>query len=227
MFWVGLMDGCGDIQVNNLGNKLLQYRLIIKLNNNKFNYDMFIDIIKVIGGKLKIKNNNIIWLVENKEEIKNIIKIFKIYPPLTSKKICQLLFLKKCLNEISIETYILYRKFKYDKQLEIIKSISNDLNIPGYFSEWLSGFMETKGHFSLKKLNTYSFILKQNDDIYILQIIKQYFNIYNKIENPLVKLYCIETYNKEAILKIISHCINYPLLGQNLNSLKEFSQKFV
>ena len=35
-FWVGLMDGNGNIQINHFRKKSLQYRLIIKLNYNKF-----------------------------------------------------------------------------------------------------------------------------------------------------------------------------------------------
>ena len=44
MFWVGLMDGNGNIQINHFRKKSLQYRLIIKLNYNKLNYNMLIEI---------------------------------------------------------------------------------------------------------------------------------------------------------------------------------------
>ena len=36
MFWVGLMDGNGNLQINHLHRKSLQYRLIIKLNNDRW-----------------------------------------------------------------------------------------------------------------------------------------------------------------------------------------------
>jgi hypothetical protein len=48
------MDGNGDIQVNRKGKKSLQYRLIIKLSNSKYNYNMLIKIAKVIGGRVII-----------------------------------------------------------------------------------------------------------------------------------------------------------------------------
>jgi hypothetical protein len=54
MFWVGLMDGDGSIQVNHWRNKSLQFRVIIKLSNIKSNYNMLIDIAKVIGGSVRI-----------------------------------------------------------------------------------------------------------------------------------------------------------------------------
>jgi hypothetical protein len=58
MFWVGLMDGNGTIQVNHLHKKSLQYRLIIKLTYDKLNYIMLVEIAKVIGGVIIIINNN-------------------------------------------------------------------------------------------------------------------------------------------------------------------------
>jgi cytochrome c oxidase subunit 1 len=54
MFWVGLMDGDGSIQVNHWRNKSLQFRVIIKLSNIKSNYNMLIEIAKVIGGSVRI-----------------------------------------------------------------------------------------------------------------------------------------------------------------------------
>jgi cytochrome c oxidase subunit 1 len=49
-FWVGLMDGNGNIQIN-INKKKLEYRLIIKLNSLKSNYNMLITIAKTIGWK--------------------------------------------------------------------------------------------------------------------------------------------------------------------------------
>ena len=100
MFWVGLMDGDGSIQVNHWREKSLQYRLVIKLCNLKSNYNMLIVIAKVIGGTVRItgKGADVIWVVNKKQEVENILKIYDTYPPLSSKKICQLAFLKSCLS---------------------------------------------------------------------------------------------------------------------------------
>ena len=101
VFWVGLMDGDGSIQVNHWRYKSLQYRLVIKLSNIISNYNMLIKIAKVIGGNVRItgKGKEVIWVINDKEIVKKIIKIFDTYPLLTSRKICQLEFLKKCLFE--------------------------------------------------------------------------------------------------------------------------------
>jgi len=230
MFWVGLMDGDGSIQVNHWRKQSLQYRLIIKISNFKSNYNMLIKIAKVIGGTVRItgKGADVIWVVNKKEEIKEIIKIYDSYPPLTSRIICQLAFLKTCLKETSVETYLLNRKFKYEKQLTIIKSNIN-LNIlsSSYFKGWISGFIEAKGCFSIRKSNNHSFSIGQNDDFYLIIAIKQYFEATNKVRNPYGKFYLLELYKKEVLLKIITHCNNYPLLGEKFESLKKFSQKLI
>lgn len=226
MFWVGLMDGDGSIQVNHWRKQSLQYRLVIKLSNIKSNYNMLIKVAKVVGGTVRItgKGADVIWVVNKKSEVEEIIKIFDTYPPLTSKKICQLAFLKTCLTETSIKTYLLNRNFKYDKQLTIIKSNSN-INSINYFKEWLSGFIEAKGCFSIRKSNNHSFSIGQNDDLYLIYAIKQYFGITNKVKNSKGKFYYIEIYKKEILLKIIAHCTYYSLLGEKLESLKKFNQK--
>jgi len=226
MFWVGLMDGDGSIQVNHWRKKSLQYRLIIKLSNIKSNYDMLIKIAKVVGGTVRItgKGADVIWVVNNKEEVKEIIKIYDSYPPLTSRKICQLAFLKACLFDTSVETYLLNRNNKYNKQLTIIKSNFYS-NYPSYFKEWLSGFIEAEGCFSIRKSNNHSFSIGQNDDFYLINAIKQHFEVTNIIRNTNSKFYSIEVYNKEVLFKIISHCTNYPLLGEKLESLKKFHKK--
>lgn len=224
MFWVGLMDGDGSIQVNHWRGQSLQYRLVIKLSNIKSNYNMLIEIAKVIGGTVRITGKGVIWVVNKKQEIEEIIKIYEIYPPLTSKKICQLAFLKKCLSQTSVESYLWNRNLKYDKQLTIINSNIN-FKIPTYFKAWLSGFIEAEACFSIRKSNTNSFSIGQNDDLYLIETIKQYFEGTNKIRNPYGKFYFLEIYKKEVLLKIISHCTNYPLLGEKLESLKKFSQK--
>ena len=105
----------------------MQYRLVIKLSNIISNYDMLIKIAKVIGGNVRItgKGKEVIWTVNNKETVIEIIKIFETYPLLTSRKICQLFFLKKCLLENSVDFYLVNRNNKYINQNFIIKFVEN------------------------------------------------------------------------------------------------------
>lgn len=237
MFWVGLMDGDGSIQVNHWRSKSLQYRLIIKLSNLPSNYNMLVLIAKVIGGHVRItgKGADVIWVVNNKDTVKEIIKIFDAYPPLTSKKICQLKFLKTCLlhqgEENSVVHYLSNRDFKYKQQTAIIHTYNysnteNGITLPRYFNAWLSGFIEAEGCFSIRKNNSYSFSIGQNDDIYLINSIKEFFNARNKIRTTSSIFYSLEIYKKETLNKIINHCNYYPLLGEKAISLQKFKKIF-
>lgn len=216
------MDGNGSIEVNYSKKKLLQYKLIIKLSSLKSNYDMLIEVAKVIGGIVITTDKDVIWVMNKKQEIEKIIKIYDIYPPLTSRKICQLEFIKTCLTQNSIKSYLSNRNHKYDKQLTIIKS---NFIMLSYFEVWLSGFIEAKGCFSIKKFNNHSFSIGQIYDLYLIEAIKEYFKINNKVKTMHNKLYILEVYNKEVLLKIITHCTNNPLLGEKSKSLETFNKK--
>ena len=223
------MDGDGSIQVNHWRKLSLQYRLVIKLSNLTSNYKMLVEIAKVIGGNVRItgKGKDVIWVVNEKQNIINIIKIFDIYPLLTSRKICQLNFLKKSILNNSVDWYLNHRNNKYDDQLFIIKSDmfgleKNVLNIPSYFTGWLSGFIEAEGCFSIRKNNNHSFSIGQNDDIYLINIIKEYLKITNIVRNPYRNFYFLEVYKKETLKFIINHIKKNPLLGEKSESFNKW-----
>jgi len=246
MYWVGLMDGDGSIQVNHWRKKCLQFRLVIKLSNTSSNFDMLRKISKVIGGDVKLTSSlaqprrhkkDVIWVVNNKSTIVDIIKIFETYPLLTSKKICQLSFLKQCLLRSArtagvVDWYLINRDKKYLDQHKIISSFDSKtiLDIASrdhyYFKGWLSGFIEAEGCFSIRKKNNHSFSIGQIDDCYIISTIKQEFEAVNKVRN--IKkannyFYSIEIYRKEVLIRIINHFKDYPLLGEKSISLQKFS----
>lgn len=227
------MDGDGSIQVNHWRYQSLQYRLVIKLSNITSNYNMLIKIAKVMGGSVRItgKGKDVIWVVNRKETIKEIIRIFETYPPLTSKKICQLVFLNRCLLENSVDWYLSNRNSKYINQPAILNSDPfgveiNSFALPNYFKGWLSGFIEAEGCFSIRKSNNHSFSIGQNDDFYLMNAIKQFLGTTNIVRNPYRNFYSLEIYKKETLQKIIHHFNGYPLLGEKAESLQKFNQKF-
>ena len=223
IFWVGLMDGNGDIQINHLGKKSLLYRLTIKFNNTKLNYNMLIKIAKVIGGKVMIVNKKeVIWVMDEKENIINTIEIFEKYPPLTSRLNCQLEFLVVCLKDNSVNNYLKKRNSKYNLKSIIIEKYKNSFLIPFYFPAWLSGFLETKGNFLINKKGNSYFSIRHENDYYLINSIKDFFDIKVKIINIYKTFYSIETYNKEVLNKIVNHCTIYPLLGDKSRLLDKF-----
>lgn len=197
---------------------------MIKLSHLKSNYDMLITIAKVIGGTVRIVNNKteVIWVVNEKNTIIDIIKIFSIYPPLTSRLICQLEFIKFCLKDNNVSNYLNNRNNKYMKRSNIIEHYNNNYITPPYFSSWLSGFIEAEGCFSLRINKNNSFSIGQDKDHYIIQAIKDYFNLNARVINPYKDFYSIETYSKISLAKVIKHCTIYPLLGNKYQSLEKF-----
>lgn len=241
------MDGDGSIQVNHWRHKYLQYRLIIKLSNLKSNENMLKLIQKHFKGHVRTTKNGefVLWALDDKIDIINAIKVFDKYPPLTSRLTCCLSFLKTCLIHNEVETYLTTRNNKYSNQSKIIQDNMNkfDLSNLGYFNSWLSGFIESKGCFLTRKNEQKKyFSIGQNNDIYIINLIKSYFGASNTIRlitspsafaeakgksnNQYKQFYSIEIYKKTTLLKIINHCEAYPLLGAKKDNFLKFKKSF-
>ena len=223
-FWVGLMDGDGSIQVNHWRYSNLQYRLVIKLKYCIENLTM-LNLIKYhIGGNVKIIKNNkfVIWVVNERKHIQNLINIFISYPPITSRLRAQLAFMLECFQQNNVEWYLKARNKKYlNPNLEDVKIDYN------YFNAWLSGFIEAEGCFSIRNVsNNHSFSIGQTNDKYILDAIKIHFDIKNEIRKINNKFWFIEIYRKLTLIKIINHCIKYPLLGEKSTSYNKFRNLF-
>jgi len=228
-FWVGLLDGDGSIQVNHWRKKYLQFRIVIKLKLTTPNLIMLKKIKGNIGGYIQTSNQEfVLWIVNDKKEIIKILKILDKYPLLTSRKICQLEFLKKFISmensSYSIEQYFQTRDKKYEKQQEIIKGNSLGPWLKtSYFKFWLSGFAEAEGCFSVRQNGNKSFSISQKYDLHIIEEIKHYFKAKNKIRR--VKgVYIIEIYKKEVLEEISEHFNIYPLMGEKLKSYKIWSR---
>lgn len=231
-FWVGLMDGDGSIQVNHWRKKNLQYRMVIKLSHLESNVRMLMLIKHQFKGHVRVTKNekDVIWVLDNKKDILNAIKTFDRYPPLTSRLICSLNFLKTCLSHNDVEIYLDSRNLKYSHQLSIVQENLNKLKshapLCNYFNSWLSGFIEAEGCFSIRQTKNSSFSIGQNKDVYILNLIKTHFDASNKIRSPYKDkdFYSLEIYRKDVLNKIIHHCETYPLLGAKYDSLLKFKK---
>lgn len=212
-FWVGIMDGDGSIQVNHWRKKTLQFRLVIKLKNTERNKKMCKLFVEHIGGAVSFaqKNEFVLWVVNSRSQISKIITKFEKYPPLTTRLQCQLAFLVDCLKHNNVKLYLSQRDLKY-KVLQISKLVK-----PEYFPKWLSGFIEAEGCFTLRPSGFPSFSISQKQDKYLLDYIKDYFQIKSKVrfyEKQILNFYILETYNAESFRLIFEHFQTYPLLGE-------------
>ena len=216
-FWVGLMDGDGSIQVNHWRQKSLQFRLVIKLENQPENVYMLKLIANTIGGCVSFPKSkgviHAVWKTDDRKVIRSIIPIFEQYPPLTSRLTCQLAFLIECLSHNSVERYLQSRDFKYLAQPNIIQKCNISFTMPSYFNAWLSGFVEAEGCFTLRANGYPSFSIGQNNDLYLLNAINKHFGGVNKVINKYKVFYILEIYRKSVLQNIGSHFVDYPLLG--------------
>jgi hypothetical protein len=195
---------------------------------------LLIRIKKVIGGYVKPIKDKIIWVISEEKDIHNVISIFNRYPPLTSRLICQLNFLKstlesypmdKSMNRVKVAEFLIKRNLKYSSQLNIIKKFNNSFIVPNYFSGWLSGLIEVEGLFVIRDNNVNSFSIGKLDDYYLLIAIRNYLNFTVKIkkkDSRVRSYYYLETYKLETIHNIIDHCKSYPLLGEKSESFNNF-----
>ena len=216
------MDGVGSIQVNHKSKKNLQFRLVIQLKYLESNYRMLIQIARVVGGIVRVTKNKekVVWVAfgDNKEAIIEIIKIFEQYPPLTSRKICQLKFLIECLNHNNVDRYLAERDNRYENQSLIYDAI---FVVPFYFPAWLAGFVEAEGCFSIGLRPRFE--IGQNNDRYLLEAIQRELDITTtRIRNPKGVFFVLTVYRTVTLLNIIDYFNKYPLLGEKLESLNTF-----
>ena len=90
------------------------------------------------------------------------------------------------------------------------------------------GFTDAEGCFSIRKVhNNHSFSIGQKNDKYILDSIKEHFNITNKIINKNNDFWYLEVYKKSVLIDIINHCTKFPLLGEKTLSFDKFKDLFL
>ena len=229
-FWVGLMDGDGSIQVNHWRKRSLQYRLVIKLKNFPENLQMLVDIKNRIGGTVRVEKNCVIWVENNQKKVKHLLKIFEIYPPLTTRLCCQVVFLHECWEthqKDRMDFYFSQRKLKYENRYLWNKSTEQILRVP-YFAAWLSGFIEAEGCFSIRiQTRKFSFSISQKYDKFLLEAICSFLRGTNKVRVLPNSFFIWEVYKKEVLLSLYSHFQVYPLLGFKKVQKEFFYENFL
>lgn len=236
-FFVGLFDGDGSLHINQTKHAKNKHGLSlpvaqISLKNLAQNVSMLLLIANHFGGGLSYekKVQKVKWVANSQSSIKKIFNVFKRYPPLTSRKICQLNHVQACLKNRSWLYHKETRDFKYENQSEILKKLNADFEIPFYFPAWISGFFEAEGCFgSTHALRVY---VSQNDDRYLLNAIKAYFNSHHKLglhkdARSDAKHYRLSMSGKPVLKNVVEHFETYPLLGATTLSFVQLRLKFV
>jgi hypothetical protein len=236
-FWVGLMDGDGSIQVNHWRKQYLQFRLVIKLKYTKSNEKMLSLLALHVGGSVQRTADKtkaeVLWVVNTKSQIINIVKIFERYPPLTTRLMYQLKFLHKMLalarigrpKAATIDTYFKARTSKYDGRGTLTGRPSAFFLESPYYGAWLSGFVEAEGCFCVRASGTCSFSVGQKQDHDVLLAVREYIgtaaNVFQRANAD--RFFILETYNRASLFRLIEHFKIYPLLGEKANQLAALS----
>jgi hypothetical protein len=245
-YLVGLIEGDGWISVTKKG-KYLTYEVGLEMNIRDI--QLLYKIKKTLGiGKIKIrirkdKNNNEIKMasynIRNKKHLKGIIiPIFDKYPMLTNKQYDYIRFRSLLLNNINLSDNLP----KYSRTKEPFNTVENILKT-SYFSEWLIGFIEAEGCFSIYKSkinnnNSYvaSFDISQTNSFEIIQAIKIYLNISTKIYKDKTnnfKLKATSIRNIENIIKFLKNNsirllgnkkLQYILFLKKIHSIPRYSK---
>lgn len=240
-FFVGFLEGDGTITVDYLNDSKKRVRIFISINNLENNRFMLDLIVKHIGGIVAIERNNryVTWYATNRTDLAKVFAILAKYPLLSSRKQCQLDFAKDFINStrvLSKEEFHKLRDDKYKNQKTMLDFYDKKkLGLPSYFPGWLSGFIDSEGHFKLVKaanntIKSSQFIIGQNNEKHLLKAILTYFNLENKTIST--------TTNKEGVIHykiylggknfrnlLASHFNSYPLLGDKKTKYKEWINK--
>lgn len=229
-YWVGLFEGDGSMVIRRNKQDKIYASFEIGLKYLSQNVFMLNIIAEKIGGRIyyEKKNKEIItvkWIALSKKDVHNCLNILNKYPLLTTRKLCQFEHLKNCYENKEWSFHLKTRDNRYDLMLSLnlINRDKNPYLIPPYFNEWLSGFIEAEGSFRSINNKASSFYISQNDDYYILNVIKAFFNSHHKLgihkDLRYEKIqYRISMSGKPCLTLIKNHLTNYPLIGNKLLS---------
>jgi LAGLIDADG endonuclease len=236
-FWVGLLEGDGSIVVRRNKQNKSYGSFEISLKYLTKNEEMLKLISEYIGGRIYYERKNkeiskVKCISISKKDVQNCLNILSKYPLLTSRKICQLEHLKKCLENKNWDYHLKTRDNKFELQTNLINSYNNYFFIPHYFNAWVSGFIEAEGCFRFRNNKATSFYISQNNDIFILNAIKTIFNSKHKIginkdSKSINVQYRVSFSGKPCLTLIKNHLINYPLMGNKKLSFDIWSESIL
>lgn len=237
-FWVGLLDGDGGIRTYfaNEGTTVKDTIAIEQVYTPETEL-MHHAIASVIGGGVSIQRENkkipcVLWQTSKLEVIESIIKIFDVYPCLTTRLNCRIAFLKKTLQkrakyakgECSKEELLAFVKAGqetiFDNRNRYWQTSYKD--IP-HFKPWLSGFIEAEGCWTnntaimeVGDKRKRRFHIDQTHDKFLMEFILEYCQANNsKVTESKRKPnhFIFEVVNRMSLKILHDHVHSYPLLG--------------
>ena len=126
----------------------------------------------------------------------------------------QIAFIVQVLNGMTMIEYMETRSRKYENRSNVTPVFTI---VPSYFSSWLAGFIEAEGSFAIRSGSVgFSFSISQTNDYYLIEAIRNFFGqsqLTVQYKRGIQPFYFLEIANIKAMQRIVTHCIEYPLLG--------------
>ena len=225
--------GDGSFQINHWKKKYLQYRVVIKLKKTPSNLRMLQDLRDQFKyGTIVVDEKTVVWAINHKKQVDSFLKIMITSPLINLKNSTNVKILKMLYgieNNISYSEYLSMENealgekstnwnwpFERPTILTTIPDLSED------YKWWLSGFVEAEGCFSIRKNSNQSFSVSQKDGKFIIDSIKTFFEIPNKVLQKKCGTFVLETYNSRCCFQVSNFFENYPLKGEKMVSFSRF-----
>lgn len=234
-FLLGLIEGDGSIQVNHWKKKYVQYRIIVKLNNNLGNWHMLTilrDSLLNVGiqhFRISEDKKNIKLVCDHKEGCRQFVgwmnKNGNFYLTKVRKRYH---FFKYCLDrDISYAEYSFIKQMgeEWHEYKNIIPFTKEELLNNADFDDWLGGFFEAESCFSNRISGKHSVSVSQKNEKEIIDAVKTRFALPNKVIEKRCGTYIIETYNRKSIDRLLEFCQNR-LVGHKLNQCNIFKNLY-
>jgi hypothetical protein len=229
-FFLGLLEGDGSIQVNHWKKRILQFRIVIKLKDTPENYRMLVQLRNHLGCmKVHCRHGYVLLIENHRFRLKILMELIESHGLLCKKSRQDYNFFRYCF-------YVkpAYSEFKYLKENRHLcpprvvfsnwtcKQMTNLRLFPG----WLAGFVEAEGCFCNRANGGQSFSIGQKDDPVILEAIKEFFQLPNKIQSKKNKMYVLEGGHRSSLKRIIGFFEKFPLMGEKKNAYEKFVRVF-
>lgn len=203
---VGLTDGDGTFTIiNNRGYILHKYSIGLDPRDIQLLYKIKS---KIGVGKIEIGKEQVKYTVSNIDHlIHYILPIFDNYPCLSRKHFQYQVWRDTLIRRKSSEPLLV--KPEYSKDIaNSIKSVEDILELP-YFDNWLIGFIEAEGSFSIsfeengKQIRPY-FYIDQKFDYHLMEAIRTRLKFNSKVSSRKNSMFALTAKSKREIENVIN-----------------------
>lgn len=231
-FLHGLLEGDGSIQVNQWKQRILQFRIVIKLKMTPMNYHMCVllntSLEKLFGipyFNIHIRKGNILLIQDDQTKLKRIVSYLDTFPFLTLKMQQRYHLFKYCLFHTITMSEYKYLKKHMDMVPGFKKKPMPSLQA-SWLQWWIVGFVEAEGCFCIRKNKRLSFSIGQKDEYEVIKMIAAFFHMPNKIQQKPLGMYVVEGSQRAMLRNMIRFFEKFPLLGEKKVHFDSFVQVF-